>query len=564
MPQVSKHALSLFIRTQCMRQLALNLYPDNATFALARQAQGMPYPQSPRPGLQQIQTLGENWQAKKLEDLTKTFGAASVVGKRHSTRSGNIRYKQIQLQQYLPTAKPLSFIVEATFPVKAGGAFETALGIDGHRTNYQLEYAGLRPDIVEVAAPGTFAAAIAPNGSVATLPTDDTRRQLRIIDIKLTAQPSPAYFAEVAFYSMTLAGWLEDQGLNRQFVVVPDGAVWPGSHQASALFKAQLEAEETGLTLSPGQLRGAMQQDLELVPLEVFVLRIRWFLRVDVPAALSKPWHKQEWHVDNRCSFCEYLGEDRPKSSNPKTAPHPDHCLPTAEADDHLSRVAFVSQGARLTLVDGGVGDVAALASVPAGHQVYDAHQALRATRTVVSERARSLTARTVGIVPTSGTSASMPKWADLRLYISVNFDIGSAITVAFGLSGSWYKPEPPFSPRGSQRQHRLFRPQARIVEDRKLVTERRELLAFLKDIHDILKWCDQQDKKALDDLGRPAPAWSATQAIPDKGANLRLGLLAVQALGTHHWAALRRNPKRRQHQLLSLALSARGTGSKL
>ena len=500
MPQISKYALSQFIRTQCMRQLALNLYPDTKKFDPDRQAQRMPYPQSPRPGLVHIQTLGKNWQAEKLEDLTQTFGAASVVGDPTPTPSGGVRYRTVQLAKYLSSARPLSFVVEAEFPVGAGGAFETALGIDGHRSNYQIEYTRLRPDIVEVTAPGTFAAAIAPNGSVAPLATGDTRRQLRVIDIKLTAEPSPGYFAEVALYSMALAGWLEDERLDSQYVVVPDGAVWPGSHQASALLRAQREAEKKGLTLSPAQLRDAMQEDLEPVPFDVFVLRVRWFLREDVPNALSNPWHKQEWHVDNRCSFCEYLGEDRPGSKDPKAAPHRDHCLPTAEANDHLSRVAFVSQGARLTLVERGVGDVGALANVPAGHQVYDAHQALRATRTVVSERARSLTAGTVGIAPVSGTSASMPRWADLRLYLSVDFDIGSAITVAFGLSAFWYERRPSTSPLSTQRQQRVIKPQARIVVDRDLATERHELLAFLKEIHDILDWCGQQDEKTLND----------------------------------------------------------------
>ena len=74
-----------------------------------------------------------------------------------------------------------------------------------------------------------------------------------------------------------------------------------------------------------------MQEDLEAIPFEVFALRLRRFLEVDVPHALAQPWRAMEWHVDNRCSFCEYLGEPRPPSpSDPCVTPHPDHCLPTA------------------------------------------------------------------------------------------------------------------------------------------------------------------------------------------------------------------------------------------
>ena len=499
MPQLSKLALSQFIRTKCMRQLALSLYPDNARFRPEREALGMPYPQSPRPGLRQIQAAGEDWQAEKLNDLTEAFGPASVVGNSYRTSTNLVRYRRIQLEQYLSGTGVSSFVVEGEFTVDAGGAFETMLGICGHRAQYELDYARLRPDIIEVLSPGTFSDSVTPDGRVQPIQTGDQRRQLRIIDIKLTAHPSPSYFAEVALYSMALAGWLVDRSLDQDFIVVPDGAVWPGSHQASSLFKVHQRADIKGLQTSSSELWQAMQEDLEPVPFDVFVIRVRRFLQFDVPTALSKQWRAHEWHVDNRCSFCEYLGEERPpESAHPQAAAHPDHCLPMARAHDHLSRVAFISQGARLNLERGGIGEVGALAQVPTTDPVFDSHQVLRATRTVVAERANSLSSGTVGIAPLSGTSASMPRWADLRVYMSVDFDIGSAITVAFGLSAFWYEPRPFGSPLSSQRQHKVWHRQARFVVNRDLATERHELLAFLQEIHAILDWCRQQDQKTL------------------------------------------------------------------
>ena len=511
MPQISKLALTQFIRTNCMRQLALNLYPDNATYGPDRQALGMPYPQSPRPGLRQIQAAGEDWQTEKLDDLTQTFGSASVVGDSYTTPANQVRYRRIQLDQYLPAATPPAFIVEGEFTVDAGGAFETALDIVGHRAQYQLDYSRLRPDIIEVRSPCTFSLGITPGGLAQPIGAGDQRLQLRVIDIKLTAQPSPGYFGEVALYSMALAGWLIDHALEQDFIVVPNGAVWPGSHQASNLFRVYQEAAIQGRQASTLQLWEAMREDLEPVPFEVFVLRVRRFLQFDVPTALSQPWQDHEWHVDNRCSFCEYLGEDRPpSSSDPHVAPHVDHCLPTAQAQDHLSRVPFISQGARLKLNQGGVGGVGDLAQVPATHPVFDTHQALRATRTVVAERATSLNSGVASIAPLSGTSASMPRWADLRLYLSVDFDIGSAVTVAFGLSGFWYEPRPLGSPLSASRQHQVWRRHARFVVDKDLSTERHELLAFLNEIHDILGWCQQQDQRTL---ANPALASLAPRA---------------------------------------------------
>src|SRR5207253_1249217 len=105
------------------------------------------------------------------------------------------------------------------FPV--GAAFQVALGIDGYAAQLNLQYADLRPDIIAVLTAGTFSNYITPDGTVLPLAPGDARRQLRVIDIKLTAQASPGYFGEVALYSMALAGWLLDQNLGNEFVVVP-------------------------------------------------------------------------------------------------------------------------------------------------------------------------------------------------------------------------------------------------------------------------------------------------------------------------------------------------------
>lgn len=496
-PVVGKHALSQFIRTNCLRQLAFNLYPDNSDYAQRRAQLQMPYPQSPRPGLRQVQTAGDEWQAEKLHDLTQTFGPHSIVGSAYTLSTGQVRYHQIQLAQHIQTTTPTRFIVESTFDV--GNTFQQALGITSHAAQYSLRYKDLRPDVIEVLAAGTFASFISADGTISPLPAEDARLQLRVVDIKLSAEPSPAYFAEVAFYSMALAGWLYDKGLSGQFVVVPDAAVWPGIHEASQLVQKCRQAQAQAITLTTGQLRQAMQEDLETSPFEVFAFRVRRFFQSDLPAALTNHWSVLDFHVDNRCSFCEYLGEDRPPSQqDPKVAPHQNHCLPLAFSQDHLSRVAFVSQGARLCLTQAGVGQVSSLALRPQTDPVFDTHQTLRAMRTVVAGRAASLQTGTVSIPTRTGTSASMPKWADLRIFLSVDFDIGSAITVAFGLKAFWHEPRAFQSPLTTQRQNRIWQSNARIVIDRNLATEQHELLALLQDIHNIIRWCQTQDTQTL------------------------------------------------------------------
>ncbi len=486
MPQFSKEALSQYIRTECRRQLKLYLSPNKRDYADERNAQQMPPPQQPRPGLEQITQAGERWQAEKLHDLTQTFGATAIVGNPYTHSSGQVRYHNVLLQGALMHAAPDRFLVEAEFEIEP--TFETEQGIAGYRTQFNLEYARVRPDLIEVLPPSHFSTFVAPSGEVENLPALDARLQLRVIDIKLTAEPSPSYFAEVTYYTIALACWLVDHHLDHRFVVVPDGAVWPGSHAASHLTMTNRSLMAQGITPSNLQLREALEQDLEHVPYEVFAFRLRRFLQEDLREVLAEPsWQALEWHVDNRCKGCEYLGYSWHNAQGQPTY-HADHCIQMAQRQDHLSRVAFISRGASMVLHGQSIGNVSSLAQLAPTHPVYDMHQVLRATRTVVSSRANSLQTQQAHVAPSSGTSAVMPKWADLHIYLSADFDLGSAITFAFGLKAFWLEPRPFGSTDTSPRNREDWRGAVSFVVDQKdLQSEQRELLAFLNQINLIL-----------------------------------------------------------------------------
>ena len=78
----------------------------------------------------------------------------------------------------------------------------------------------------------------------------------------------------------------------------------------------------------------------------------------------------------------------------------------------------------------------------------------------MVAGRATSLQTGNVFIPPQTGSSAGMPRWADLRVYLSADFDIGSAITVAFGLKAFWSCSRAAFgSPITTPRQTQLWQP---------------------------------------------------------------------------------------------------------
>jgi DNA replication ATP-dependent helicase Dna2 len=483
-PQFSKKVLSQYFRTECKRQLRLYLSPPVTAYQHERDAQNMPPPQPPRPGLEQFAQAGEEWQAAKLHDLTETFGQESVVGEVYTHDSGQVRYRSMPLEEALAGVSPGRFLVEAEYQV--GRAFEEALGISGFRERFGLDYSGVRPDIMEVFPAGHFNRLATPSGETQILDAGDRRLQLRVIDIKLTAEPSPGYFAEVTYYAMVLAGWLADNGLDDRFVVVPDGAVWPGSHEAAVLTVTHKRLRDQGAEPTDDQLREAMEEDLELVPFEVFAYRLRRFLQEEIPEVLSMSWRDLPWHVDNRCKGCENLGYPWVNADGERTD-HPDHCMPEAERTGQLSRIAFVTRGASAALQGQGVRDVASLAVRVPEDPAFGSHHVLRATRTVVSGRARALHTGEASIPAGGGSSAVMPRWTDLHIYLSADFDLSSAVTFAFGLQAFWIEPRPYGSPETTPRQTHPWRAQTFVVDQKDLAAERRELLAFLNGIDAIL-----------------------------------------------------------------------------
>lgn len=475
MPRISKSVLSQFISTECERQLRLNLSPDNRNYQAERVEQNMPPKQQSRPGLSQITQEGVKWQAEKLRDLVEIFGIDALICKRDG-----IKYHPIKLEDALKKVTPNKFIIEAEFDV--GYAFESALNISDYRTKYHLDYASLRPDIIEVLPPLSLNRAIDPSGDILSL-QDDERLQLRIIDIKLTSEPSPGYFSEIAYYTMSLAGWLIDHEFDQEFVVVPDGAVWPGSHEASSLVLTYHKCTNQGTLPTFSELRSAMDEDLEQVPFDVFAFRVRRFFRDNIPKVLDCPsWRDLDWHVDNRCKRCDYLGYPW-KDSNGQLKHHQDHCMPMAEREGHLSRVTFLPRGARRSLESKDIRTVSELAGVETNDHVFQDHQALRATRNVVSSRAVSLQEDRSLVPQDAGTSAVMPRWADLRIYMSIDFDLSSAITFAFGLKAFWLDP----LTNNTSRERINWDSMVFLVDRRDVETELRELLEFLRRINEIL-----------------------------------------------------------------------------
>ncbi len=476
MPYLAKRTISNFLRSKCLRRLRLDLSPDNAAYQTERA--GMPPKAAGRPGIAALTSAGTEWEEAKISDLRTSFGAAAIVGP-----AGGALEIDLATALAQRTVQTL-FITQGQYAI--GNTFQTALAIQHYATTHSLAYGQLRPDIIRIWPVQTGQRQVNPDGSTLVVNTaTDNRVPLSIVDIKLTAEASACYQAEVTYYSMALAAWLIDENLHTQYFVVPQAAVWPGSHDASHVARLNAQVRANGTIPTTQALLTAWEEDIELVPFPVFVARIRRFFQSDLSTVLTTLWNQLPWHVDNHCIGCDYLGYPWNQ-----TTTDPLHCYPTAQTTDNLSRVAFVTRGARAALEESNVNSVANLAALQPTAAAYDTHQVLRATRTVVSGRAQSLADGSATVADLEGTSALMPRWADLRIFITADFDIGSGITIAFGITGR-YAASIARTKAGQQNSHN-FPVEVYPVDQRDLLAERRELLRLLDRIREMMEATDR------------------------------------------------------------------------
>ena len=503
--RLGKRVISQFIRTGCRRRLRLDLYRGREDRRIA----DVPEKDAGRPGLALLTQQGKEYERAKFRELEEVFGDSVVRGELRPYEAEEDRvFEIIDLDFVIDQLEPHQFALEAQYEITDG--FRDAHGLaeleDGTAVadGGPLGFEALRPDILQVRPPVPDQARriVTPSGVLGRIGPNDERLGLRIIDIKIAGEPSPAHFSELAYYSMALAGWLVDTGRADRFVVLADAAIWPGAHDGSTIRQFLLDDRADGIpALDTNRYLEGLEVDLESMPPEVVLGRIQRFLRVDLREVLSEPdWRALDWHIDNRCTGCDYLGYRWSRHNNeaaegrPDAGPPPDerYCWPMAEQTQHLSRVPGLTEGACGKLREAGVPDIAAVSALRGGSRAFDLHQMLRAKRTVLSARAVTLRDGAEADIPhRAGTSAVLPRFTDIRVSVSADFDIGSGLTFAFGYRVNYGVPNELRGPAvGVRRYGRAFSTIQRpmLVLERTLQSEGETLEAWLRhlvaDIH--------------------------------------------------------------------------------
>lgn len=495
MPRFGKNVLSQYLRTKCDKQLRLSIYAPPELVAM-----GWPVPLTARPAVQILRDAGVEWEQAKMGDLEAAFGA-NVRFDKH-----NGKYREVPLQTVLQQnlTSPTIILQPSFDQANLKGTFLQSLGLDAGLIAQMPPFGSFRPDIISVHTRLDDEVEVLPNGETRTIQPTDQRKALVICDIKHAGEANSSYSAEVALYAVLLANWLQLVNLHGTYLVASRIALWTRAKEISSL--AELLTSNPGATIS-ARIE-AFTKDLEPVDFPIFFQTIDHFFKTDLPRVLAVSQYQQlDWHVDARCSACDFLGY-RNWLSNADRAildGHRDHyCVPRAEDVQHLSRLATITRGGRKTLESAGHADVPAVSALLPTAPAFEQHNSLKADRNHLPHRATALIAGNVTIAPNT-TTIDFPKWADLEIFITVNFDPGTGYLTAIGSEGR-FRQRAPF---GQQSQvQRTWPPEAQTLLSATLAEERNVVVSFLSRLAEVFSFAYDTDPQK----GGPDAARTQTQ----------------------------------------------------
>lgn len=434
--RISKSTLSMFLRTKCDRELYLSLHEDSEL-----DANGMPVPLQARPGIGVLQTAGRDFEDERNDQLILAFGSLVMY---QPDKGGANKPVKAPLASLLGkvTALP-SILLQGKFePSAFQNAVMANIGLQPAQVAQVPRIAGLIPDIIVVRQATLDDEEVGADGCRRPIdPTTETRRALSIIDVKHTSEANPSYSAEVALYAIFLANWIVDQGLQNSYFVTIRSYLWTRFKQGQSALDALMSGSSPA---TPNQYLDALIADSEDANLRFYLPTVLHFFREDllrvitIGDASANGWENLEWHVDGRCSACDWLGHEKWANSKDKAriAAQPAHyCYPAAKLTGHLSQIAGMTRGARKTLQINAIQDTAGAASAPPAHPAFQQHSHLKKERSRIPVRAQALISSTTS-VDSSAVLASLAPWPQLHVAITVNFDPSAGLLTGLSIFG--------------------------------------------------------------------------------------------------------------------------------
>ena len=426
----------MYLRTLCDRELYLSLFSNNAAQLSAAE---IPVPLKSRPGVQLITASGREFEYEQFDTLIAAL-PNNVVHKNNGRANVDIVISLTGL------SKPTLILQPELEPEKFREIALSNLGVSKANLAFIPPMAGLRPDVVLADQRRAMEHEILPDGGRRLLPDDDKRMALCVIDLKNITEANASYSAEVCLYAVFLSNWLHSAGkaFLKKFFVSDRVYLW--RHIEMPRFTKIMGTKEGG---DHAKRLAALQDDLEegRVNYLIYMPSVRKFFVEDLPRVVqqgdTQGWASLEYHVNPRCSSCDWLGNRAWLSPDDRKHfdAHPEqYCSRNAEVTDHLSKIASLSKGASNVLGKGGHPKVANLVGIAPDADVLRRHSLLKKDRGQIGARAASIVNNTT-TVDQSSKVGGLAKRLGAEYDIVVNFDAGSGFLTGIGLRGVLFAP---------------------------------------------------------------------------------------------------------------------------
>lgn len=480
--KIEKKHLSLYLRTQCDRELFLSLHKGAEL-----KARNMPEPLEARAGIAALNSAGQGFESEKNELLIKHLGDSVIFNPK---KNNQFDAAPTPLESLLPkvTESP-SFILQSKFEVgHIQKSILQRLGVKATDLALIPHIGGLIPDIIIARNSLEGDEEVRADGTRKQIGAEDSRQALIVIDIKHTNEANTSYRAEIAFYIIFLANWLLEEGLNKQFFVSSQGHLWTRVKQDRSAFEHIINTTDDKST-SAVQYLPAILDDCEDANVRFFLPIVARFFREDVPRVLKKAgpdginWDKLEWHVDNRCGSCDWLGLKKWASQKDKKKidKNPTHyCYTAAKQKEHLSRIPGVTRGARKTLEKSGIKTTSAIAESLPSAKVYQEHSLLKRECQKLPNRALALTQGTISL-DQKNLLATLSPSPSLHMAIIINFDPSAGLLTGLSVIARVTTYTKGASPR-------YFAPESFVVDQKTVADEWTALEGFISKLGEIFE----------------------------------------------------------------------------
>jgi hypothetical protein len=230
---LSKSKLSMYLRSQCDRQLYLSLFKNKPE---ALNKAGLPVPLKSRTSVQLVTASGREFELEQFDRLVAAIPAHVV----HENK-----YNPMSLAKALSKPPLPAFILQPSIePEDMRTQVLGKLGLLAAEQKLIPPLTGLRPDVLYVHVPKPDDYEVLPDGSRNQITSDDKRLAISVIDLKNVTEANASYAAEVCLYALFISNWLaaDKTGLKDRYFVSDRVYLW--QHVEMPRFEKMLQIRD--------------------------------------------------------------------------------------------------------------------------------------------------------------------------------------------------------------------------------------------------------------------------------------------------------------------------------